>query len=203
MTRFGGCSPMSWRRRASSARSSRHSSVPSASGTRIAVERREHLIGQDLQDLSALAADALAQHALHRFGDDRQAERIGAPARHLDGCLEFRFPEQHLGVVAGARAGILVNSLLHQEGGVLVHERRRPRRHRESAACGGKNRAVPSFLRRPILARSRPGETSRDQRKRTFLKCFKPQARDIGRKSYKAATPADASLSSTAPRTRP
>ena len=62
------------------------------------------------------------QHAFGEFTHHGEPERIGAPARLLDGFVEFRLGEQHLGIMPGAGAGIFVDRLLHQEGRILVDE---------------------------------------------------------------------------------
>ena len=204
MTRFGGCRPMSWRRRASSARSSRHSSAPSAAGDRIAVEDREHLIASgSAASCAALAADALAQHALHRLGDHREAERIGAPARHLDGRLEFRFA----GTApwrSGRRARGNTRRVPSASGRRRSRRRsRRPPRRRESAACGGKSRAVPSVPPAQILARARPGQMSpRSATSPLFSSVSTHKPAILAESRIKPPRPADVSFSSRLP-TRP
>ena len=63
-----------------------------------------------------------AQHPLDQFRHHGEPERIGPPARLLDGGLEARLAKKDLGIMSGAGAGIFVDAFLHQESGVPVDE---------------------------------------------------------------------------------
>src|SRR6266536_2982357 len=52
------------------------------------------------------------QHALDQFRHHGQPQRIGSPTRLLDGRLEARFAKKDLGIMSGARAGVLVDAFL-------------------------------------------------------------------------------------------
>ncbi len=62
------------------------------------------------------------QHPFDHLRDHREPKRIGAPARHLDRRMETGFEKQNLRVMPGARAGVFVDSLLHQERRIPVDE---------------------------------------------------------------------------------
>ena len=114
----------------------------------IAIEYREHEI-IDGPPVSArlLGSSMRSQHAFDHLADHSQAERIGAPARSLGGLNEFRLTKKDLGVMPGARAGIIVDALLDEESGMLIDEVR----ERLSSRIGGRrsekpDRTVPSVL---------------------------------------------------------
>jgi hypothetical protein len=44
-----------------------------------------------------------AEHSFNHLANHREPERIGTPARRLDGGMEFGLAKQHLGVMPGAR----------------------------------------------------------------------------------------------------
>jgi len=69
-----------------------------------------------------MLADMRPHDALDQFGDHGEAKRVGAPARSVDRVLEGPLAEQDLGIVSGAGARVLIDSLLRDEGGALVDE---------------------------------------------------------------------------------
>src|SRR5262245_36639306 len=91
-------------------------------GHRITVEYVEHELAHGSDPAETLVAIARPQDAFDDLADHGKPERIGAPARLLDRIEERRLAEQHLGVMAGARAAIFVDALLHHEGRLPVDE---------------------------------------------------------------------------------
>src|SRR5947207_3019043 len=83
-----------------------------------AIDHRETDAGERLQTCSLVRLRG-TQHAFDHLPHHRQPQRIGAPPRPFDRLVEFRFREQDLRIVPGARTGILVDALLHEEGGVV------------------------------------------------------------------------------------
>ena len=134
--RFGACMPASCSRRASSARASLQASRR-ASRNRVAVEHREDQSAQRIE--LALPVGAIrSQHPLDQLAHHREPEWVGAPTRLLHGILEARLGKKDLGIVPGARAGIFVNSFLHQERRLPVDEIGQLSTHRGSTGAGGK-----------------------------------------------------------------
>ena len=78
----------------------------------IAVEDRENERAQRIELPATIVAGVRAQHAFDELSHHGQPERIGTPARAIDGLDELRLLEQHLCVVTGAGARVLVDALL-------------------------------------------------------------------------------------------
>src|SRR5829696_6433799 len=89
---------------------------------RVAVEYRQHHRSERVENGLPLSPAVAAKHALDEFRHHDETERIGAPAGVFHSFLEAGFGEQDLGVVPGPGARVLVDSLLRQEGGVLIDE---------------------------------------------------------------------------------
>ena len=77
---------------------------------------------EELRDEIGRAVRVGGEPAGYRQEPNREPERVGVPARMLDGFQKCRLAKQHFGIVAGARAAIFVDSFLDQKGRILVDE---------------------------------------------------------------------------------
>src|ERR1700674_5310794 len=88
----------------------------------IAVEDGENHRDERIENDATVVGSVRAQYALDHLAHHRKAERIGLPARPLEGFNEPGIPQQYLGVMTGTGLRIIVEALLHDEGGLLVDE---------------------------------------------------------------------------------